>query len=115
MFIYRRSRNVRLAAVALASALGVARLGAADEPPEATKEACARSYEEAQTLRLAKELTRARRELARCQETCPEALAEDCRRWSDEIQRELSTVVIVTIDHAGRPLSNVELRVDGEL
>jgi hypothetical protein len=79
------------------------------------KEACAASYEQAQTLRRAAKLGLARAQLAVCQQTCPAVLARDCRRWVDEIEREMPALSFRVVDRNGAPLSGVQLSVDGEL
>jgi hypothetical protein len=79
------------------------------------KEACAASYEQGQTLRRASKLTLARAQLVVCQQTCPASLVRDCRRWSEEIDREMPRLVIRALDRNREPLSGVELGVNGEL
>jgi hypothetical protein len=46
---------------------------------------CEASYEHAQELLADKSFDLARAELAVCERACPDALAEDCRRWRKEI------------------------------
>jgi hypothetical protein len=78
------------------------------------KEACAASYEQAQTLRRATKLTLARAQLAACQQTCPAPLAQDCRTWTAEIDREMPAIVIMAVDRGGHPISKFTFDVDGE-
>jgi hypothetical protein len=98
----------------LLAALGVTG-GAQAQGSQDLKEACAASYEQAQTLRRAAKLTLAGAQLAVCQETCPAALSRDCRRWTEEIDREMPRLSLSALDRNGAPLSGVELSVDGEL
>jgi hypothetical protein len=104
-----------LAPAALAALLALPLAAHAQTAGEDLKEACASSYEQAQTLRRAAKLTLARAQLLVCERTCPGSLSRDCRRWGVEISSEIPSIIVHAIDRSGRPVSNVELSVDGEL
>lgn len=109
-----RSRARGLAGALLFAWLAVAGEARAQGSQD-LKEACAASYEQAQTLRRAAKLGLARAQLAVCQQTCPAVLAKDCRRWVDEIEREMPGLSLRVVDRDGASLSDVELSVNGEL
>jgi hypothetical protein len=87
----------------------------AEDAGEDLKDACASSYEQAQTLRRAGKLTLARAQHVVCERTCPGSLSRDCRRWAVELAAEMPSVVVRAVDRSGRPVSPVELSIDGEI
>jgi hypothetical protein len=104
-----------IAGAALAVSLGLPAPAHAQVAPEDLKEACAASYEQAQTLRRAEKLSLARAQLVVCERTCPGKLVRDCRRWIEEIEEEMPSVVVHAVDRDGRTVTGLELSVDGEI
>ena len=78
-------------------------------------EQCAADYERAQELRRAGSLVVARTKLLGCASAaCPTFITTDCRRWLDEVDGALPSVVFAA-RAAGRDLERVEVKVDGRL
>jgi len=88
--------------IAVAAMVGRAGLGRAT-PADDNKQACADAYVNAQTLRRAGALTRARVEASRCSaSTCPAVLTPRCIALARDLDGEQPTVVFGAADGAGR-------------
>jgi hypothetical protein len=78
-------------------------------------EQCATAYERAQELRRAGSLVDARAQLLTCASaSCPAFITADCRRWLDEVEAALPSVVFAA-RKAGRDLEQVLVEVDDQL
>jgi len=85
-------------------------------PADDNKQACADAYVNAQTLRRAGALTRARVEASRCSApTCPAVLTPRCIALARDLDAEQPTVVFGATDGASRDGSAVRVFVDGAL
>jgi hypothetical protein len=84
-------------------------------PPPLAPDNCAAAYERAQELRSDGRLRAARSELLTCaQPSCPQFVVRDCRRWLDEVEVSLPTVVFI-VRNAGRDIEQVTVyRVVGK-
>ena len=101
-------------ATSTTSAGGGARAGASAEAAPSA-EGCARSYERAQEQRGRGLLTEARQQLMICAQTgCPGFVVQDCRRWLDEVESGLPSVVFA-VRQGGRDLDAVSVQRDGVL
>ncbi len=100
---------------ALSSASAFALL-LAGQAPGATnvKTACTQSFERTQELRLDGK-RRDARELARqcALPSCPGAVRPLCAKWVDELEAELSSVVVSVHDEAGHPIVAARATLDG--
>jgi hypothetical protein len=97
---------------ALSLALLTPRSAMADD---GTAPSCGDAYTQAQTLRNARKLVKARDALRVCaQPTCKDFVVKDCTQWLDEVQAGLPTVVAVAKDAEGNALPNVKVFVDGQ-
>jgi hypothetical protein len=75
--------------------------------PPAPADSCASSYERAQEERNEGRLRAARAQLLTCSQSgCPHFVARDCRRWLDEVEAALPTVVFIA-RQGGRDLETV--------
>ena len=78
-------------------------------------DSCASSYERAQEDRSAGHLVDARAELLVCAQTsCPEFIMTDCRRWLDEVEYAMPTVVFA-VREGSRDLEDVLVTRNGKL
>jgi hypothetical protein len=76
---------------------------------------CAPAYERAQELRRRGGLVGARAQLLVCtQADCPAFIVADCRRWLDEVEAAMPTVVLAA-QSSGRDLEAVKVSVDGRV
>jgi hypothetical protein len=76
--------------------------------------ACVAAAEQAQQLRSAHQLNRAREELLKCaQATCPGVVRTDCTQWLAEVDAALPSVVIKAYDTSGKDIIAVRVLVDG--
>jgi hypothetical protein len=99
-----------VAAIALIGSLLAADVRAADAP--ATQ--CEPAYEGVQLLRQRGKLLAARDQAAVCaRDVCPEVARRDCARWSEELAREVPTVVVVARDGSDRDVPFTRILVDG--
>jgi hypothetical protein len=106
----RSGAAVVASSAALASLLVSADLRAADAPPSQ----CEPAYEGVQLLRQRGKLIAAREQAAVCaREGCPDVARRDCARWTEELAREVPTVVVVARDEADRDIPGSRLLVDG--
>lgn len=86
---------------------------AADDKQE--KAACVDAHAEAQKVRRAGELRRARELLTRCaRESCPAIVQKDCVTWAEEVANALPSVVVVVRDHSGREIADAEVHIDDQ-
>jgi len=107
------ARRVAWALVALAPVTLTATLARAAAPSDG--DACAASYERAQEDRSAGRLVDARAELLVCAQTsCPEFIMTDCRRWLDEVEYAIPTVVFA-VREGLRDLEDVLVTRNGKL
>jgi len=113
--IVRPSGATGLRGALVAALLSAAPAVHAQPAKEDLKDACAASYEQAQTLRRAGKLGLARAQMLVCQQTCPTSLATDCRRWTEDLEARMPRLVVRAVDREGRPLPGVELSVNGDL
>lgn len=103
---------LRWSAVAVAALLDTAPAGA--ETPARTRE-CAQAYVNAQRLRNEGKLLESRRDLIYCgSQQCPEMLRPDCMRWLRDVDASIPGVV-VSASIGSRPLTDVQVYVDGKL
>jgi hypothetical protein len=98
-----------LAALALAGGATPARAAAGD-----SKVRCAAAYEQSQELRRQDKLSASRSQLSICEETCPRALAADCKKWGAEVDALLPTVRLRATDGHGKSV-DARVLVDGTL
>lgn len=76
---------------------------------------CAQAYEKAQEERADGRLNAALAELRLCVESaCPEFVREDCKRWLNETEAELPTVVFSVV-RDGKDVAESDVFCDGEL
>ena len=113
--IVRPSRASGLGGALFAALISSATPLRAQPAKDDLKDACAASYEQAQTLRRAGKLTLARAQMLVCQQTCPTPLATDCRRWTEDLEARMPRLVVRALDREGRPLPGVELSVNGDV
>ena len=107
----------RRLAVAMVMALAATALWPAGARARAPAEgdSCAASYERAQEDRSAGHLVDARAELLVCAQTsCPEFIMTDCRRWLDEVEYAMPTVVFA-VREGTRDLEDVLVTRNGKL
>jgi len=110
--MFLRSVSIAIAAAAIVAQPGLGRAAPADD----NKQACADAYVNAQTLRRAGALTRARADASRCSAvTCPLVLTPRCTALARELDRDQPTVVFGAKDEAGRDRIEVRVSVDGAL
>lgn len=75
---------------------------------------CEPAYEGAQLLRQRGKLLAARDQANLCaRDVCPEVARRDCARWTEELSREIPTVVVVARDESDRDVSFSRVLVDG--
>jgi hypothetical protein len=97
----------------LASLLAGPATHAADAPAAPAAQ-CESAYEGVQLLRQRGKLVEARDQAAICsRDACPEVGRRDCARWSEELAREIPTVVVVARDEADHDVPAARLLVDG--
>jgi hypothetical protein len=98
---------VVLLSVVLASDLSATRAHA-DERAE-----CARAYEQSQRLQQSGENRKALAAAERCaQPTCPALLAEECKPWVTQIQKQLSRIEVHVIASDACPAREVSIEID---
>ncbi|MGD0529149.1 MAG: hypothetical protein ABSE49_28685 [Polyangiaceae bacterium] len=86
--------------------------GARAADPPATP--CEPAYEGVQLLRQRGKLLAARDQAAVCaRDVCPEVARRDCARWSEELAREVPSVVVVARDTSDRDVPFTRVLVDG--
>lgn len=103
-------------ALALSALVALGALAPHVAADEAEKQACVTAYTDAQRLRKAGHLVRAREALVACaQQRCPAAVSGDCGLWLAEVEQSLPSVVFEARDGAGADLVDVRVWVDGEL
>ena len=108
-----RRSSLRLAFMAFAVTSSVVPDTIADV---VAKKACAATAEDAQQLRTEKRLGRARKQFIACaQESCPQAVRDDCVQWLAEVERAMPSVVIAVRDEAGSDVAVKRVLVDSEL
>ncbi len=74
---------------------------------------CASAAESAQPKRKAGQLTSAREDLVTCSRSvCPAAVREDCRKWLDDVDKALGSIIIRAVDESGKDLIDVEVTLD---
>jgi hypothetical protein len=99
-----------MALLSLVALLATPEARAADTPPAQ----CESAYEGVQLLRQRGKLGAAREQAALCaRDVCPEVARRDCARWSEELGREIPTVVVVARDEMDRDVPALGLLVDG--
>ena len=77
---------------------------------------CGDDYVQAQLDRQGGHLLAAREALERCSaEKCPAALARDCRKWREEVDAALPSVVFQAKDASGAQAMHVTVRMDGRV
>jgi hypothetical protein len=75
---------------------------------------CASAYENAQLLRQRGKLVAAREQAAICaREQCPEVARHDCAHWTEELGREVPSVVVVARDESDHDVAVQRIFVDG--
>ena len=106
-------RRPAVAVVMALAATVLRRPGPRRAPAEG--DSCAASYERAQEDRSAGHLVDARAELLVCAQTsCPEFIMTDCRRWLDEVEYAMPTVVFA-VREGTRDLEDVLVTRNGKL
>jgi hypothetical protein len=79
------------------------------------KQTCAAAYESAQQLRNKLKLRKAHDLLLVCgHSTCPAVVTKDCNAWLEEVEAELTSVVLRARDARGQSMADVRVWVDGE-
>lgn len=94
------------------SRLGLLAFGLFWAAPAVADDACLRSYESAQRLRLQTKLIEAKRQLLVCARAeCPEVLRRDCSTWLGEVEAATPSVVVAARAGATE-LTDVRVLVD---
>ena len=84
--------------------------------PASEKKVCADAYIAGQIARRDGHLLDARDKLTRCsEESCPVATTRDCRKWREEVEAQIPSIVIEVRDRDGRQTTNVRVKMDSEL
>src|SRR5579883_427223 len=100
----------------LAAATSFLCLAVAPRARAEDKAACVASAEAAQSLRTDNKLRAARAQLIVCAaESCPPVVRSDCAQWLTEVNATLPTVVVRAQDTRGRDVTDVRVRIDGEV
>lgn len=86
-----------------------------DEASSGKRDACAGAFEQSQILRRQGRLQSTRAHLAVCQESCPASVKARCDEWARELESAMPSFRPEAHDRAGKPLSNVWLRLDGRV
>lgn len=115
-------QNHLIGRIALSGALGVALLmGATPAKAEAKKEvkkdnlACLSAYESAQERERSGHLVEASQLFLTCaRATCGGSLRQECATKNAQLNSRLSSVVLAATDIAGKPLTDVQVTVDGK-
>ncbi len=102
------------AAVSSSFALGLLLLTSSSVALADSKVTCTHAYEEGQKLRRRGSLKKASAELLVCARECPGELRSDCAGWLTEVQRSLSSVVLVARTPEGDDLGDIRVSVDGQ-
>ena len=98
-------------AIAVASALSL-RLGTARA--DGVDPVCEDAYVTGQKLyKLQHRLLQSREKLLLCAKACPDELRASCGRWLQEIEHEISTLVVKAKDGAGHDVLDAQVDVDG--
>jgi hypothetical protein len=101
--------SLRSAALALALS---ARAVAADPPPD--KQQCTDAYVQGQILRQASKLVAARQQFYVCSNVaCPSVVGHDCRKWRDELDSAIPSVVFDVKDARGEQAFDAKVELDG--
>ena len=83
---------------------------------DVTVEACSDAYTKGQEERLAGRLFSARAQFHICDDsTCPNAIVQDCRRWTAEVEADLPTITVKAANLSGDRIENLNFWVDGTL
>ena len=83
---------------------------------DVTVEACSDAYTKGQEERLAGRLFNARSQFHICDDnTCPNAIVQDCKRWTAEVEADLPTVAVKAANLTGDRIENLNVWVDGAL
>lgn len=99
-------------AIALAIAVIVTASSAWAEDDE--KQACMRSYVDAQRARKVEHLLESRRAAMVCaRAVCPVSLRQDCVTWLRDVEAVTPSVVVAVVDEAGRDRNDAKVLVDG--
>jgi hypothetical protein len=93
-----------------AAAFSIVSLLAAAAAADPQREACIAAYEGTQALRRAGKLKLALAQASLCADSCPAAVAADCKRWLREIDDALPSVVLEARGSTG----TVVVVIDGE-
>jgi hypothetical protein len=90
--------------------------GQSPRTSNATRRACANSYEKAQELRQASKLREAKEALQSCvKNSCGDFVQRECTKWLVQIDAEMPSMVLLAKDEAGLPILDVQVTMDGEL
>jgi hypothetical protein len=76
--------------------------------PRSDRETCANAYEGTQLHEREDKLLLARSEAETCVMSCPHEVANDCRKWLDQLEHALPRVVVSVRDAAGHPIVDAE-------
>jgi hypothetical protein len=80
------------------------------------KAACASAYTAAQSLRDARQLSKAREQLRICSRpSCTQFIARDCTTWLVEIESRIPSVVLAAKDASGADITKVTVSLDGRV
>lgn len=105
---------MRRAGVVIVVWLAGAFIGPGAQAADPSPAQCEPAYEGAQLLRQRGKLLAARDQAAICaRDACPEVARRDCARWTEELAREIPTVVVVARDESDRDASLARVLVDG--
>ncbi len=100
-----------------ALALGMASVpvsSPASAQDDASIQACATAYEQAQVTRNNGQLVEAQSHLMVCvQDSCPTFVKSDCGRWLTELKREIPSVIFSAQDYRGEDVTDAQLTIDG--
>jgi hypothetical protein len=96
-------------------AFGAAALGTGGAHAD-DKSECVEAYEQAQELRLQRQLGAAHDRLLVCSRAvCPKVALEDCRRWLGEVEATMPRVSVGPVqDVRGRDVARAVVRIDGK-
>jgi len=102
---------MRSVACAVLVVAAIATPALAEEP---SKEQCVDAYVKGQEARRAGKLLDARASFVVCgRASCPMPFAGDCRRWRDEVEAAIPTIVFDVVDRLGRRPTDVRVSADG--
>lgn len=84
----------------------------AEQEPGRVEE-CFSAYEQTQILLKKNDLENAQLAADSCSSRCPEEITMECKAWSDQVGRELPSILLLPRTQNGRDAVDVEMKLDG--